>query len=157
MRLSPQQVVAAALTVLDEVGLEGLSVRRVSVQLGLGGSALYLGVANRNGLLTVVAEHLLDQALAEPAAGSGAARIQATAGLLRRTLLAHRDGARLVATVPTPLPTARRVTRRLMEALVEAGIGLESVPVGAETLLHFVLGSVLGRHRARPAPVPVGR
>ncbi|WP_049577164.1 GntR family transcriptional regulator [Nocardiopsis sp. SBT366] len=65
--LTREGIVLAAIAVADAEGLEGLSMRRVSVELGVSTMALYRHVASKGELLTEIVDHLFTvHALAEP-------------------------------------------------------------------------------------------
>jgi TetR/AcrR family tetracycline transcriptional repressor len=62
-------ITGAALGVLDEVGLDKLSMRLVAARLGVQAGGLYYYVADKAAMLRRLADELCDQALAEFAAG----------------------------------------------------------------------------------------
>src|SRR5260370_41392751 len=98
-KLDRAQVVRAALALLDEVGLDDLTMRRLAERLGIKAASLYRHVRDKNELLAMLGDAisaeipLPSQELPWREALARAARDY------RRALLAHRDGARvLVAT-----------------------------------------------------------
>ena len=87
-----ERIVEAALRLLGERGLPDLSMRAVAASLGVQPSALYWHVRSKQELLGLVADSILATAtVGEP--GSLANQAER----LRQALLAHRDGAELVA------------------------------------------------------------
>ena len=65
--LTTEAVVAAAIEVLDEGGVAGLSMRRVAEHLGTGAASLYAHVSGKEELLELVYDALVGQvALVEP-------------------------------------------------------------------------------------------
>jgi AcrR family transcriptional regulator len=56
-----QTIVAAAIDVLDEAGVAGLSMRRVAQRLGTGAASLYAHVSGRDELLELVFDQLVGQ------------------------------------------------------------------------------------------------
>src|SRR5256885_5570673 len=109
-RLEPDSVVRAALEVLDQTGLDGLSIRAIAERLGVRGPALYWHFRNKQALLDEMAEAML----AEHADELGPPRegqswwdwLADTARWQRRALLSHRDGPRVFAgtTLPSEPP-----------------------------------------------------
>ncbi|MBU3994968.1 MAG: TetR/AcrR family transcriptional regulator, partial [Actinobacteria bacterium] len=87
---SRTDVVAAALRVLDEQGLEFCSMRRVAAALDVQPSALYHHVPDKQTLLALMADELVSGV-----DGSGPAQLCREP---RRAMLAVRDGADVVAT-----------------------------------------------------------
>src|ERR1043165_1722223 len=95
--LDQAQVVQAALALLDDVGLDELTMRRLADRLGVKAASLYRHVRDKDELLVL----LRDAIAAEipPPSGRGPWREQLTeiARNVRRGLLAHRDAARVLA------------------------------------------------------------
>lgn len=60
MRYHRSDVVRRAITVLDEYGLESLTMRRLAAELGVQPSALYHHVPNKQTLLAAVADEILE-------------------------------------------------------------------------------------------------
>lgn len=67
-RLSRERVLAAALALADEHGLESLSMRRLGQSLGVEAMSLYRHVANKDAILDALVETVLAE-IALPAAG----------------------------------------------------------------------------------------
>ena len=65
MALKREQVVRVALPLLDEVGLDGLTVRRLAERLGVQNPALYWHFKNKQALLDAMAKTMLADALAD--------------------------------------------------------------------------------------------
>lgn len=59
--LSQEAIVRAAIELMDEVGIEGLSMRRVAAMLGVGVMSLYWYVARKENLLGLVAEEIFTE------------------------------------------------------------------------------------------------
>lgn len=122
------------MAILDDFGLADLSMRRIATALGVQPGALYWHFANKQSLLAALAEEQLR--------GLRAATARAYAQGLREALLAHRDGAELVATVLSmrllPSPAVR-----LEELLVAEGVAEAISADAAVTLVNFVIGHTL--------------
>lgn len=123
MRNTRADVVAAALGVLDELGLEFCSMRRVAAALEVQPSALYHHVPNKQTLLALMADEIVRDVSGEDPAGF--------ARSLRRALLAIRDGADVVATA-----SAFRLGASTVEARLAAMVGGDA----ARTLLLYTFG-----------------
>jgi len=61
MKLQRETVVAAALKLLDEVGMDGLSTRRLAQELGVQQPSLYWHFKNKRELLDALAEAMLGE------------------------------------------------------------------------------------------------
>ncbi|HTW06583.1 MAG TPA: TetR family transcriptional regulator, partial [Acidimicrobiales bacterium] len=82
-RIARAQVLAAALALADEVGLESLTMAGVAERLGVTPMALYRHVANKADLLDGVVEVLLTESLPPPAGLSWPERLSVLAGNIR--------------------------------------------------------------------------
>src|SRR4029078_13151443 len=97
------EIVRAGLQLLEDGGLDALSLRRVAQALGMHAPGLYCYIEDKQELIDLLAQAILDEAFAGdgvkgPAEGEGwEPWFTEVAVRVRRTLLAHRDGARVVA------------------------------------------------------------
>ncbi len=108
MGLERSKVVAAALRLLDDEGLDGLTTRRLAKDLGVQGPALYWHFENKRALTDAMVYALLDDALASaPLETDWAMQLAAEGRRLRQALLSHRDGARLFAGYRPNAPEGR--------------------------------------------------
>lgn len=134
MRNTRADVVAAALRVLHEHGLESLSMRRVAAELGLQPGALYHHVADKQSLLALMADEIVREVGGAHGAGDSRDSRASAAALCHRTraaLLAIRDGADVVATA-----AAYQLGSSGVEGELARLIGAD----GARTLMLFVFG-----------------
>jgi AcrR family transcriptional regulator len=96
-------IVDAALRVLDAVGLDGLSMRRVGEELGTGAASLYWHVRNKDQLLQLIFERITEETkLPEPDPSRWKEQLRELATQMRALLNSHRDVARIsLGRVPT--------------------------------------------------------
>jgi TetR/AcrR family transcriptional regulator, tetracycline repressor protein len=154
-------VVRTALRMLDEDGLESLSLRRLATALDVKAPALYWHFENKRALLDHMADAVLTPLLPaldgpeEPAGWPG--WLERVAGLLRSQLLAHPDGAQLALGADLTRATAlRRFVERTIEVLHDAGFDLADASRGAATFVWFVVGRTV-EEQALPDAAAVGR
>jgi TetR/AcrR family tetracycline transcriptional repressor len=156
-------ITGAALGVLDEVGLDKLSMRLVAARLGVQAGGLYYYVADKAAMLRHLADELCDQALAEFSARMGqrgatagwADEALALCGCVRAVLNRHRDSARVLAASPlSGSLSALGLMERLIAAL-EPGIAADRVNVAADTLMAYVTGFVLQEQSGVPDRFPL--
>ena len=124
MTLTRDAVVDAAVDLLGEVGLEGLSLRRLARDLGVSAPTLYWHVADKRTLLDHVAERLLaDQwQVTPPAPGEDWADwLRERAVVQYRALVAHRDAARVVAG-NRPTEASMPAVEVVLGTLIDAGL-----------------------------------
>jgi AcrR family transcriptional regulator len=117
--LTREQVVRAALDLLDDVGLAGLSMRGLADRLGVKAASLYWHLRDKEQLLDLLSESILGEVPESPD-GPWRPALEAFAHDYRRVLLAHRDAARVVAGFQSG-PAALRRYERLIASLLAAG------------------------------------
>ncbi|SDF46018.1 TetR/AcrR family transcriptional regulator C-terminal domain-containing protein [Klenkia brasiliensis] len=156
MPLTRDDVVRAAVEVIDERGLAGLTLRGLATRLGISAPALYWHVTDKRHLLDLVAEHVLAQLPARRAPAPGEPVVDWLADGLRvrrAAMLAHRDSA-LVVAGNRPTEDAMPAIDATVAALTGAGLTPgESVRV-LTALGSFLLGDVLETQAALDRPVP---
>jgi TetR/AcrR family transcriptional regulator, tetracycline repressor protein len=141
----------AGLESLDELGLDKLNMRAVAARLGVQAGALYYYVPNKSGLLRLMADRLCSSVANDLEPGRPW-REDAVALCLavRRTLLGHRDGARIFARSPlVGSPAALGLMERLMTDLAQ-GVPSDHVAIAADTLFSYVTGFVLQEQHEEP-------
>jgi TetR/AcrR family transcriptional regulator, tetracycline repressor protein len=163
MPVTREQIVAAALELLDEAGLDGLTLRQLAARLGIRAPTLYWHVRDKRELLDLLAAAILDQALAgwrEPQPGQPWWEwLAARARVMRAALLAHRDSA-LMVSGNRPAESSLPGIERQLQALAGAGFEPRDGLLALLTLNAYVIGDVIdqqaedGQHRP-PADEPV--
>jgi TetR/AcrR family tetracycline transcriptional repressor len=160
-------ITGAALGVLDEVGLDKLSMRLVAARLGVQAGGLYYYVADKAAMLRRLADELCDQALDEfgarlagpGEAASGAAdwagEALALCGCVRAVLNRHRDSARVLAASPLSGSLSALALMERLTAALEPGIATDRVNVAADTLMAYVTGFVLQEQSGIPDRFPL--
>ena len=145
MRLTRETVLLAALELLNEVGMDELTTRRLAQRLGIQSPTLYWHFRNKRALLDAMAEQILllhhQQALMAPG-GDWRLWLRDNARSFRRGLLAYRDGARLHAgTKPSQqmLPWAERQLQVLCEAGFTPATGLAVMIAMSRYVVGWVL------------------
>src|SRR6185312_16297680 len=105
-RLDQAAIVDAAFEVLNNEGLDGLSLRLVAEQLGVQAPALYWHVHNKAGLLSLMAATFHDAGrLSRLEGATWRDKLLLAARARRRAMLERRDSAR-VCVVAQPLQSA---------------------------------------------------
>lgn len=145
MALTRDELVRTAVRLLDEVGLEQLTLRRLAGELGVAAPTLYWHVKDKRALLDLVAEAIAggNRQSVRPAHGQPWWEwLGETACVQYRALVNHRDAARVVAgNRPTEesLPAIDQVVGSLVEVGFPPAEALESIL----TIGHFIIGSAL--------------
>ncbi|WP_437578828.1 TetR/AcrR family transcriptional regulator C-terminal domain-containing protein [Sorangium sp. So ce887] len=144
MRLRREQVVATALRLLSDVGLDALTMRRLGQELNVQAATLYWHIKNKEELLDAMAEAMLAGCAAGvPEELSGMERAADVAERLRGALLAHRDGARVFAGTYVAHDNTLRVSDTLVGALRDGGLSPRSAAWGCWSIVYYVIGFTL--------------
>jgi TetR/AcrR family transcriptional regulator, tetracycline repressor protein len=148
-------VVRAALKLLNEVGIDGLTTRRLADELGVKQPALYWHFKNKQELLDEMAEEMLADSIERldvPEPGQAWDDwLLARGRAMRRTLLSYRDGA-LVHAGSRPTPRRLAQVPALIRPLTEAGFSELQAVRALIAIGRFALGSAIDE---RGAPVPL--
>jgi len=150
--LSREQIVRAAIELLDADGPAGLSMRRLGTKLGSGATSLYWHVANKEELLEVAVDQVLGEVYV-PEPGDTSWRIGmsvCTAGL-HTTLLRHPWVIALLGTHPTMGPNAMRLGDRIVAVLVAAGFTAMEVSHASGLLHAYAIGAATTHSAATAA------
>jgi AcrR family transcriptional regulator len=131
--------VAAAIEVLDEAGVAGLSMRRVAERLGTGAASLYAHISSKDELLELVFDELVGQ-VPLPEADPRIWRDQLRQMLrdLRAVLLSHRDAALAgLGRIPTS-PQTLAATEAMVAVMRAGGLSDQVVALGLDQLILHV-------------------
>jgi len=120
--LDQAQVVNAALALLDEVGLDELTMRRVAERLNVKAASLYRHVHNKEELLALLGDEISAEIPLPRADGNWRDQLTEAAWNARRGLLAHRDAARVLASTPPAGPRRLRHIEAVLGILRAAGL-----------------------------------
>jgi AcrR family transcriptional regulator len=137
--LTRDAIVSAAIAVLDESGVSGLSMRRVAQKLEAGVASLYGYISGKEELLELVFDELVGQ-VPLPTPDPACWREQVTEMLrgLRRVLMAHRDAALAgLGRIPTS-PQTLAAAEVLVATLRLGGLSDRVVALGLDQLILYV-------------------
>jgi TetR/AcrR family tetracycline transcriptional repressor len=94
--LTRDAIVDAALAVLDKVGMDGLSMRRVADELGTGAASLYWHVRNKEELFQLIFDRVMEEiSLPPPDPSRWQEQLTDAANTVRSVLTRHRDVGRI--------------------------------------------------------------
>lgn len=152
MATTREEVVSEGLTLLDEVGLEGLTLRRLAARLGVKAPTLYWHVGNKRELLDLIAERITEEAYGPrgpiPADQAWWEWMHERGLALRAALLAHRDAA-LVVAGNRPSPATLPAVEAQLASLVEVGFSPRQALLALRSLASYVVGDVLDEQYSR--------
>lgn len=147
--LSREEILDAALAIVDAEGLEALTMRRLGATLGVEAMTLYYHVPNKEALLNLTVERMRSEMrLSDPLPDDPAGHLEAIFFEYRRVLGAH----------PNMLPLATRRTNGSasgLEYLIGHGMDPEDAVGLYQSLVAFTIGySLLGSRDDAWAGIP---
>ncbi|MCC6176634.1 MAG: substrate-binding domain-containing protein [Chloroflexi bacterium] len=159
MPLDRERVVRTALQLLNDVGLERLTLRLLAARLDVRAPTLYWHVKNKQDLLDEMAAMMLADLLTDL---SAAGRLPPDTPwqdwlvkvclALRRLLLGYRDGAKLFSSARQTDTALLPSFEAPMRKLADAGASPDDAARGWATLSSYAIGYTLDEPANRPRP-----
>jgi AcrR family transcriptional regulator len=147
-RLTRTEIVARAIRLIDDEGLESFSMRRLGHALGAGATSLYWHVRGKDELTDLILDELIGMVMADidPAIGPEAPwrdQLAEMARALRRVMLRHRNVAPLLGERPTLGPNALAAAEHVIGLLRAAGFPDRSASLASGALINYASGFAL--------------
>jgi TetR/AcrR family transcriptional regulator, tetracycline repressor protein len=156
MKVNRNMVAQAGLRLLNEVGLEQLTLRRLGSELKVQAAAIYWHFKSKEELI----DEMATMVLAEGAANLVPARIgsdwkvwaAAFGNGLRKTLLTYRDGARMVAGTRLTNTEYMKTAEVIAARLLKADFSVRQAVVLLSTIYNYTLSFVMEEQAVYPSP-----
>lgn len=146
MAVTRDDVIHTAIQLMQEVGLDGLTLRRLATELGISAPTLYWHVRDKRELLDVMADTMVaDQRARQPPFPEDLPWDERVAEGFRRQyhgLIAYRDGARVVAG-NRPTERAMPQIEYFLKIWVDAGFPPDEALATILSIGDYVTGSAL--------------
>lgn len=145
-RLTREQIIGAAMRVIDADGLDALSMRRLGTELGVNPMAAYHYVPNKGALYDLVQDAVMaevDVSSIDPAA-SLEERFKQAARAFRGALLAHPRTIPLFAGRSLRTAAALRPIDVFIGLAFEAGLDATEAVSAVDSIAQYILGGAMG-------------
>jgi TetR/AcrR family transcriptional regulator, tetracycline repressor protein len=156
MKINRDMVTRVGLKLLNEVGLERLTLRQLGHELKVQAATLYWHFKSKEELIDEMATIVLAQGAPQliPVKDSTDWTVWAASfGLgLRKTLLAYRDGARMVAGTRLTNTEFMKTAERIAAKLVANGFTVRQTVVLLSTIYNYTLSFVMEEQAVFPRP-----
>jgi TetR/AcrR family tetracycline transcriptional repressor len=156
MALDRQTVIRTALRVLDDVGLDGLTLRKIAAELNVQAPALYWHFKNKQELLDDMATTVLVDSLEKfgpPSETASWTELAETYGRgLRAMLLSHRDGAKMFSGTYLTDDSVYASMERSIRVLTDAGFAPRDAARGLNVIYCYTVGFTIEEQAVHPRP-----
>lgn len=144
MALTRERIIHAALRLLDDSGLDGVTLRRLADRLGVRAPTLYWHMKNKAELVDALGDAILAPLADHPDPENMTWQdwLLEAGSQFRAALLAHRDGARVIAAAQASTVLAA-FSEQAMAVLVAQGQPLRRARLLVLLIERFTLGLVL--------------
>ncbi|MFF7945920.1 TetR/AcrR family transcriptional regulator [Streptomyces griseorubiginosus] len=139
--LDRERIVAAALALADEGGLEAVSLRKVAARLNAGPMRLYGFIATKEELFDLMMDEVQAEILPEERPGDWREALSGLAHRTRRAALRHEWLADLLGGRPSPGPNGLAVTESTLAAL-DGLADIDTVMRAVETVSSYFTGAI---------------
>jgi AcrR family transcriptional regulator len=141
-RLSRDEIVGAAVTLVEQGGPDALTMKALGAALGADPSAVYRHVQDKDELLRAVGDHLLNGVVEGlPGRRTWDDTVRTVCLRLRAALLARPQLADLTRSAPTRQRHELRLTEVLLSALVAGGFPPDRAAAAYHALIELTVGS----------------
>jgi TetR/AcrR family tetracycline transcriptional repressor len=156
MALDRQLILHQAFVVLNEAGLEGLTLRRLAARLHVQAPAIYWHFKDKRDLLDEMATQVLRESMDERAALESLPTWQEWATAcherLRKTLLRYRDGAKMFSGTYLTDSELFAPMEANLRRLTQEGFTLRQAVIGLVVLYSYTIGFVIEEQATQFAP-----
>jgi len=156
MKINRDMVTRAGLKLLNEIGLEQLTLRRLGGELNVQAATIYWHFKSKEELLDEMATTVLAEGAANllPQRNSSDWRVWASTygESLRKTLMVYRDGARMVSGTRLTTTEPLKATEKISARLVASGFTLRETVVLLSTIYNYTLSFVMEEQAVFPVP-----
>jgi len=153
--LTKERIARAALRMLNDVGLEGLTLRRLAKELDVQAPALYWHFKSKRDLLDELATTIMRDMWGTSVAPDDLrwdTWVAESARRLRAGLLAYRDGAKVFAGTYLTDDALYAAMEDNLRRLTRAGFTLHDAVQGYATVYSYTIGFTLEEQGVTPAP-----
>jgi AcrR family transcriptional regulator len=149
--LDRASIARVAMELVDADGIDALNMRRLGAELGVGASALYRYVPDKQALLDLLVDCVYAEIEAPEITADWRQRVVAYCDALRAALLSHPHLAPIVACRPVMGHAGVGILEVALAELAELGFDAESARRIVDVIVSFVMGHVLTEVSALPS------
>jgi AcrR family transcriptional regulator len=148
-----QRVLCAAIDLADQDGIESLSMRKLSQQLGGAPMSLYNHIANKDDLLDGMIDAVFSEIELPSSDGDWKTAMRQRAISIRTVLSRHRWAIGLMNSRTSPGPATLRHYDAVIGSLRDVGFSVQLAAYGISALDSYIYGFAL-QEQSLPFPTP---
>ena len=144
--LARERIVDAAMRIIDDEGLDALSMRRLGAELGVNPMAAYYHVPNKAALYDLVVDAVMtgvDTSVIDPAAPL-ADQLKLAARAYRAAILAHPHAIPVLAARSLRSAAALRPVEPFLGILFAASLTADEALAAVDAVAQYILGGAVG-------------
>ena len=142
-RISREQILGAALAIVDDHGLERLTMRRLGADLGVDPMTIYHHVPDKAALFDGITERVVAEVEIPSPSGDWRDDLRAVTHAARAACLHHPNAVPLLGTRPPITQPAFALVEAITGILLRAGFSAEAAADGFDCVGRLVIGHVL--------------
>ncbi|MCM4085113.1 TetR/AcrR family transcriptional regulator C-terminal domain-containing protein [Paractinoplanes hotanensis] len=154
--LTRERIVEVAATLLDERGIDGLTMRNLAQRLAVTSTALYWHVKTKDDVLDLALDHIFAEVLLPDAGDDWRDDVRALTSRWRATMLRHPWAPSLIGR-PMLGPNVLARTEFLQSALVRGGFTDLRLAVITRLIANYVIGAAITEATWRQTDDPGAR
>ncbi|HSK48087.1 MAG TPA: TetR/AcrR family transcriptional regulator C-terminal domain-containing protein [Coriobacteriia bacterium] len=143
--LTREQIVAAAIAIVDREGLEALSMRKLAAELGVGAMSLYYHVPDKSSLYDLILEAVMSEMdlTGDDPSASAEARMLSLGYALRTALLAHPHAVPIALSRSLHTPGQLRPVEKLLEVMFDLGLTATDAVSAVDVVGQYIFGTTM--------------
>lgn len=138
--LSREVIADAALELIDREGVDGVTMRRLAAELGIGTMTLYGYFRDKEELLDFVIQHASRRYDLSPGEGDWRERMRTLITTMWRSLTEHPSAVQIRSRRPILNPGAMRAGEAGLKILTDAGFEVREAAIAWRLLFTYVFG-----------------
>jgi TetR/AcrR family tetracycline transcriptional repressor len=142
MPLSRSDVIEGALHLLDEEGIDALTMRRLADSLGVKAGAIYWHFADKQDLIDALGDTLMSGLLEPEPTGTWDQQLAELTRRAVKSLNRYRDGARLATMGLKPGPNGLALSEAMLRIVRDAGFDQKATLWATSVVGYYLLGYV---------------
>ncbi|SDM56356.1 TetR/AcrR family transcriptional regulator C-terminal domain-containing protein [Allokutzneria albata] len=150
-KVTREKVLAAALALVEENGVQGLSMRKLAAAVGVEAMSLYNHVPNKDAVIDGIAELVIRGMVLPEPTGDWKNDLRGLADAFRTAATRYPHAAGLVLTRQLGSDASLAGTDAALSVLRGAGFGAEEAVHALRAVLAFLVGTVLREVESGPA------